>query len=424
MTEPGQTAAPRRAAFVFIFITVVLDMLALGMIIPVLPKLVEDFVGGNAGRAAEIYGLFGTVWAAMQFLFSPVLGALSDRFGRRPVILLSNLGLGLDYIVMAIAPSVGWLFLGRTISGITSASTSTAYAYIADVTPPERRAAGFGMLSAAFGLGFVVGPAVGGVLGNIDPRLPFWVAAGFSFINYMYGLLVLPESLSMDRREQFSWRRANPMGSLKLLRSNRELYGLAVVNFLGSIAHEALPTTFVLYAMYRYGWNERSVGLALAGVGVLSAVVGAGLVEPVVARFGERRTMLAGLLGGTAGFVVYGLANTGAIFCAGLPLNALWGLSGPPMAGMMTRHVSSSEQGQLQGALSSVRGIAFMIGPLLFSGVFASFIGSKRDWHLPGAPYLLAALMIAGSTLMAWQVTRPGTIGAEPTLAAATEEFK
>lgn len=424
MTEPGQTAAPRRAAFVFIFITVVLDMLALGMIVPVLPKLVEDFVGGNTARAAEIYGLFGTVWALMQFVFSPVLGAMSDRFGRRPVILLSNLGLGLDYIVMAIAPGVGWLFIGRTISGITSASLSTAYAYIADVMPPEKRAGGYGMMSAAFGLGFVVGPAIGGVLGNINPRLPFWVAAGFSFLNFGYGLLVLPESLSLKRRERFSWHRANPLGSLKLLRSHRELFGLAIVNFVGSVAHEALPTIFVLYAMYRYGWNERTVGLAIAAVGLCSALVGAGLVEPVVARFGERRTMLAGLLFGTAGFVIYGVAYTGAIFWAGLPLAALWGLSGPPMQGMMTRHVGASEQGQLQGALSSLRGIAFMIGPLVFTNVFASFIGANRDWHLPGAPFLLAALMIAGSTAMAWQTTRLRIILPEPAVAAAavTEE--
>src|SRR3984885_8898430 len=250
---------PRRAALAFIFITVFLDMLALGVIVPVLPKLIEDFMHGNTARAAEYVGLFATVWAAMQFLFSPVLGALSDRFGRRPVILLSNFGLGLDYIVMALAPNVGWLFIGRVISGITAASFSTASAYIADVAPPDKRAGGYGMISAAFGLGFVLGPAMGGVLGNIDPRLPFWVAAGFSFLNFGYGLLVLPESLSPERRERFSWRRANPMGSLKLLRSNRELFGLAIVNFLGNTAHEALPTTFVLYAMYRYGWNERTI---------------------------------------------------------------------------------------------------------------------------------------------------------------------
>jgi len=275
MTEAKQAATPRRAALAFIFVTVVLDMLALGMIVPVLPKLVEDFVGGNTARAAEIYGLFGTVWALMQFVFSPVLGGLSDRYGRRPVILLSNLGLGLDYLVMALAPGIAWLFVGRVISGITAASFSTAYAYITDVTPPEKRAASFGMMSAAFGLGFVLGPAIGGVLGHIDPRLPFWVAAGFSLLNYLYGLLVLPESLAPERRERFSWRRANPVGSITLLRSHRELFGLAFVNFIGSIAHEALPTTFVLYAMYRYGWNERTVGLAIAAVGVCSAIVGA-----------------------------------------------------------------------------------------------------------------------------------------------------
>src|SRR6267378_6289311 len=217
MTEVKRAATPRRAALAFIFVTVVLDMLALGMIVPVLPKLVEDFVGGNTARAAEIYGLFGTVWALMQFIFSPVLGALSDRYGRRPVILISNLGLGLDYLVMALAPSLAWLFVGRIISGITAASFSTAYAYIADVTEPEKRAGAFGMVGAAFGVGFVLGPAVGGLLGTLDPRLPFWVAAAFSLANAAYGYFVLPESLPRERRTAFSWARANPVGSLRLL---------------------------------------------------------------------------------------------------------------------------------------------------------------------------------------------------------------
>jgi MFS transporter, DHA1 family, tetracycline resistance protein len=286
------------------------------------------------------------------------------------------------------------------------------------VTAPEKRAASFGMLSAAFGLGFVLGPAIGGVLGNVDPRLPFWVAAGFSFLNYLYGLLVLPESLAPERREAFSWRRANPVGSITLLRSHRELLGLAFVNFVGSIAHEALPTTFVLYAMYRYGWNERTVGLAIAAVGVCSAIVGAGLVQPFVARFGERRVMLIGMVFGIAGFTLYGFAATGAIFWAALPVNALWGLSPPPMQVMMTRRVSASEQGQLQGALSSLRGIAFMIGPILFTSVFASFIGANRGWHLPGAPYLLAALLLTGAMYVAWRVTRPRM--SEPEAAFAT----
>ena len=397
----------RRAALAFIFITVVLDMLALGMIVPVLPKLIEDFVHGNAARAAEIYGIFGTVWALMQFVFAPVLGALSDRYGRRPVILLSNLGLGLDYIVMALAPGVGWLLVGRVISGITAASFSIASAYIADVTPPEKRAASFGFLGAAFGLGFVLGPALGGILGDISPRLPFWVAAGFSLLNAMYGLFVLPESLPLAQRQQFSWRRANPLGSLKLLRSHAELFGLSLANFIASVAHEALPTTFVLYVMYRYGWNERTIGLALAAVGISSAAVGAGLVQPLVARFGERRVMLVGLGCGVASFAIYGLAVTGLGFCLAIPINGLWGLAAPPMQGMMTRRVSASEQGQLQGALSSVRGIAFMIGPLVFTNIFAAFIGPERAWHLPGAPYLLAGVLLALATFVTWHTTAP-----------------
>ena len=413
MSDELESAAvqskPRRAALAFIFITVVLDMLALGMIVPVLPKLVEDFLHGNTARAAEIFGLFATVWAAMQLLFSPVLGALSDRFGRRPIILLSNFGLGFDYIVMALAPTVWWLFVGRVISGITTASFSTASAYIADVTPPEKRAGGYGMISAAFGLGFVLGPAVGGVLGNIDPRLPFWVASGLSLLNAMYGLFVLPESLPRDRREVFSWRRANPMGSIKLLRSHAELFGLSAVSFLGSIAHEALPTTFVLYAMYRYGWNARMVGLAIATVGMCSALVGAGMVQPLVARFGDRRVMLSGMWFNLAGFLIYGFASTGLLFWTGIPIGGLGGLSNPPMQSLMTRRVKETEQGQLQGALSSIRGIAFMIGPLIFTTTFASFIGPRRDWHLPGAPYLLAGLIVMVSMIIAWRATTPRT---------------
>src|SRR4051794_24886929 len=254
MTEPT-THGPRRAAFAFVFVTVLLDMFAIGIIIPVLPRLVEDFVSGDTAKAASIYGLFGTVWALMQFLFSPVLGSLSDRFGRRPIILLSNFGLGLDYILMALAPSLRWLFVGRVISGITAASISTAGAYIADVTAPEQRAAKFGMLGAAFGAGFVVGPALGGLLGDISPRLPFWVAAGFSLTNALYGLFVLPESLTRERRMAFSWQKANPLGALKLLWSHAELWGLACVSYLSNLAHVALPAVSVLYMGYRYNWS-------------------------------------------------------------------------------------------------------------------------------------------------------------------------
>src|ERR1700720_3462089 len=266
------TPPVRGAAVAFIFVTILLDMFALGLILPILPKLVESFVDNDTARAAEIFGLFGTAWALMQFLFSPILGGLSDRFGRRPVVLLSNFGLALDYVLMALAPSLTWLFVGRVISGITSASISTSFAYIADITPPERRAAVFGKVGAAFGAGFILGPAIGGLLGGMDPRLPFWVAAGLSFANTLYGLLVLPESLAKELRSPFRWRSANPVGALKLLRSDGVLAGLALVNFIAQLAHVVLPSTFVLYATFRYGWDATTVGLTLAMVGTWAMV--------------------------------------------------------------------------------------------------------------------------------------------------------
>jgi MFS transporter, DHA1 family, tetracycline resistance protein len=396
----------RRAALAFIFVTVMLDMLALGMIIPVLPKLVERFMGGNTAAAAEVFGLFNTVWALMQFLCSPVLGALSDRYGRRPVIVLSNFGLGVDHVLMALAPTLGWLFVGRVISGITAASISTAYAYIADVTPPERRAKAFGLLGAAFGMGFILGPALGGVLGAIEPRLPFWVAAAFSLTNALYGLLVLPESLAPEQRGQFCWRRANPIGSLTLLRSHPELFGLAGTNFLVNLSHVVFPSVFVLYAGYRYGWDERMVGLTMAAFGLSSMIVQAGLVGPVVKKFGERRALLIGLLFGTAGLAIFGLAPTGTAFLIGLPVMALGGFANPAAQGLMTRRVSPAEQGQLQGANSSIMGIANLVGPAIFSLTFAHAIGSAGG-SFAGAPFLLAALMLLASAALAWHATRP-----------------
>jgi DHA1 family tetracycline resistance protein-like MFS transporter len=401
-----EPAPPRRAAVTFVLVTVALDMLTIGIIAPVLPKLVLQFLAGDTARTAAIYGLFGSVWALMQFVCSPILGSLSDRFGRRPVILLSNLGLGLDYIFMAMAPSLSWLFVGRVISGITAASVPTAGAYIADVTPPEKRAGAFGLIGAAFGFGFVVGPAIGGLLGSLDPRLPFWAAAGFSLLNATYGYFVLPESLAPERRTNFSWQRANPVGSLKLLRSHHELFGLATVNFLGYIAHESLPSMFVLYAGYRYGWGERTVGLSLAAVGICSAVVSAVLTRPLVARFGERRALLAGLICGVVGFGVFAMAETSTFFVVGIPLISLWGLAGPTAQSLMSRRVGSGEQGQLQGANSSLRGISGLIGPFLFTLTFAYFISDGHP-DFPGSPYWLAALLIVGALGLAIRVTRP-----------------
>jgi len=396
---------PRRAALSFIFITVLLDMLALGIIVPVLPRLVSDFVQGDTARAAEAIGLFTTAWAFMQFVFSPLLGLLSDRFGRRPVILLSNLGLGLDYIVMALSPTLSWLFAGRVLSGITSASIPTATAYISDVTPPEKRAGAFGLLGAAFGVGFVLGPALGGWLGVRDPRLPFWVASGFSLTNALYGWLVLPESLPVERRQKaLRWKDANPVGALVFLRSHRSLLGLGTVNFLGYVAHEVYATVYVLYATYRYAWNPQTIGLSLAVVGVSSMVISGGIVRPAVRWFGERNALLTGLLLGALGFALFGWANLGWMFMAAIPVNALWSLAGPSSQSLMTQHVSPSEQGELQGAIGSVRSIAMLVGPGMFAWVFARFIAPERAVPVPGAPWYLASLLLVVAAGVAFAV--------------------
>jgi DHA1 family tetracycline resistance protein-like MFS transporter len=402
---PYAAPAPRAPAFVFIFITVLLDMLALGMIIPVLPKLVVDFLGGDTARGAQIFGVFGTAWALMQFLFSPVQGALSDRFGRRPLILMSNFGLGLDYILMALAPTLMWLFVGRVISGITSASISTAYAYIADVTPGEQRAARFGLLGVAFGAGFVFGPALGGLAGAISPRLPFWIAAALSLANALYGFVVLPESLPADKRASFTWRRANPFGALVMLTSLPQLRGLATVNFLDNLAHASLPSIGVLYMQHRYGWDERTVGFTMAGVGLCAMIVQGGLIGRTVERFGERTTLIVGLGFGVAGFAMFGLAPTGLLFWSGIPLLALWGFASPSALGLMSRRVSASEQGRLQGANSSLMGVANLLGPGLFTQVFALFIGAGSAWHLPGAAFFLAAALVVIAATVALRAT-------------------
>src|SRR5215467_10774595 len=399
MDTPVHVASPRKAAIAFIFAIVLLDVIALGIVIPVLPKLIETMLGGDTPHAAEVFGIFGTSWALMQFTFSPVLGALSDRFGRRPVLLISMSGHGLDYVLMALAPSLAWLFIGRIISGITASSFSTAYAYIADVTPPQKRA-------GAFGIGFVLGPALGGLLGTLDPRLPFWVAAAFSLANAAYGWFVLPESLPFEHRMAFSWAHANPAGSLQLFSRHPQLIGLAGVAFLYQLAHVVLPSVTVLYTSYRYGWNNATMGLTLAAVGVASGIVQAGLIRPTVDRFGERTALIVGLLCGAAGFSIYGLATTSAGFWSGIPVMALWGLAGAATMGLMSRLVGVSEQGQLQGANASIMALAGLFGPGLFTQAFARSIAPGEGWHLPGAPFLLAALLLLGAAALAWHVTR------------------
>ncbi|MDQ2832603.1 MAG: TCR/Tet family MFS transporter [Acidobacteriota bacterium] len=409
-TSPAFAALPvRRAAATFIFLTVTLDMLALGMIAPVLPRLIEGFLHGNTSSAAKMLGIFGAVFAGMQFFFSPILGSLSDRFGRRPVVLLSNFGLGLDYLLMAWAPVLGWLFVGRVISGLTASSIPTAMAYMADVTPRERRAAAFGMLNAAFGIGFVLGPALGGMLGNVNPRLPFLVAGGLSLVNGLYGLFVLPESLSRENRSPFSWRRANPIGSLNLL-NHGSMIAISCLLLLGYLAQQSLMNVYVIYADYRFHWTDRTVGFSLATIGVFTAIYGALLVKPVVKKIGERGAITLGLIGGAIGYTMFGLSKTGVVFWLGIPFLNLMSFTWPSAQSILSQKTSPSEQGQLQGAINSLRGIAGLFGPILFTWIFSKSIGPAAPFHLPGSPFFTAAAMLLIALIIAQRAAKPSRV--------------
>lgn len=404
-STPGQAPPARRAALAFIFVTILVDVLAFGLIIPVLPQLLKKITGGVLSDATIWHGLFATGFMVMQFFFSPIQGALSDRFGRRPVILVSNAGLAIDFVIMAVAETLPLLFIARLLSGATSASFSTANAYVADVTPPEKRAAAFGRLGMAFGIGFTVAPVMGAWLGAVDLHLPFWVAAGLCAANFCYGWFVLPESLPPERRVPFEWRRANPLGSLKLLRAHPELFGLAGVSFLMAMAHLVYPTTFVLYADYRFGWGLEMVGWTLLLVGLLTIIVQGGLIGRISRTFGDRRTLLLGAAAGGIGFTGYALAPTGYWFWAAMPVAALWAIAGPAAQALMTSRVSASEQGRLQGAIGSLNSIAGILGPTLFTQTLAAVAVNEVRGPLAGATFWLAAGLVTLGGLLAWRIT-------------------
>src|SRR5437879_5866295 len=395
MAEPT-TPAPSvgKAAFTFILIMVAFDFLAFGIIAPVLPDLIRSFEGGDFARASSIGGYFGLAWATMQFIFSPLLGAWSDRFGRRPVILISCFGLSIDYIFMALAPSLRWLFVGRLISGITTSNVATAFAYVTDVTKPEERAKPFGLISAAFGLGFVIGPAVGGWLGNRNLRFPFWAAAALSLGNALYGYFVLPESLPPERRAKSAWHMAHPFGSFELLRSHRELAGLSVWVTLYSLSSNSLPSMWALFAAYRYAWSGGDAGHSLCLVGACAPILSGVLVRPFVRRFGERRSVLSGLFFGTVGFAGFAFAPRGWMLLAVIPFIALWGIAAPAVQSLMARHVDPSSQGKLQGAINSLRAVTGMAGPVLFTQVFALAISPRFGLHVSVALYYWAAVLV------------------------------
>jgi DHA1 family tetracycline resistance protein-like MFS transporter len=396
----------RRAAFGFIFVSAVASAMSIGIMVPILPNLLKQFTGGDTASAAEWNVIFATCGGMMSFLAGPIMGLMSDRLGRRPVLLISLTGLGLDFLFMAFAPSLAWLFVGRLISGATSGVFSTANAYVADVTSPEKRARAFGWMGSAFSFGFLAGPAIGGLLGQYDLRLPFLAAAALTLANALYGAFILPESLAPARRTtSFDLGRGNPLGSLRLLRSQEGLLRLAGIYFLSQIGQMVWPSVFVLYTGYRYGWTPGIVGLNMMAGGLLGVGVQSFLVGPVIRRFGERGALLAGSGAAVFAFLWYGLAPTGFAYVCGMPISCLGGLLIPGLQGLMTRRVGPGEQGQLQGANQSLAGIASVIGPPLFG---LSFAGAVRhpDWNLPGLPMLLAAVITAGCLMLGLRVGR------------------
>lgn len=392
----------RKPALVFVFITLFLDVLGIGLVVPILPKLVESLAGGGVDRASYFYGWLVGLYALMQFLFAPILGNLSDRFGRRPVILFSLLGSGLDYFLLAWAPSLPWFFLGRIISGITGANFSAAAAYIADVSPPERRAANFGLIGAAFGIGFIFGPAVGGWLGeDYGLRVPFLAAGVLTLLNWLYGLFILPESLKPENRRAFSLRRSNPIGALLELRRHRLVLGLSVSYFISSLAHQVYPSIWVLYTGYRYGWDTKETGLSLALVGLTAAIVQGGLARKLIPRLGERRAAIVGFTIMAIALTGYGLAPEGWIVYPLIVFGSLSGIAVPAIQGMISRTVGDNEQGGIQGSLTSLQSVAGAIGPPLATAIFGYFISEKAPAIVPGAPFFFSSGLVVMAGFLA-----------------------
>jgi DHA1 family tetracycline resistance protein-like MFS transporter len=397
----------RKAAIGFIFITLLIDVTGLGLIIPVVPKLIEDLLHtSNISKVALFGGLLTFSYAIMQFLFAPVLGNLSDKYGRRPVLLFSLLGFGLDYILLAFAPSIGWLFVGRIIAGITGASMTTASAYIADISTPETRAQNFGMIGAAFGLGFIVGPMIGGLLGEMGPRIPFLVAAGLALLNAAYGYFVLPESLDVSNRRAFDWKRANPISSLKNLSRFPAVAGLIVSFFLIYVASHAVQSNWSYFNIEKFKWTPKMIGISLAVVGVLVSLVQGVLVRFVNPKIGNEKSVYVGLGLYTIGLVLFGLASQSWMMFVFLIPYCLGGISGPGLQAIISGSVPANEQGELQGSLTSIISITSIVGPLVMSNLFAFFTGPIAPFYFPGAPFMLAALLMLLSCFFAYKALR------------------
>jgi DHA1 family tetracycline resistance protein-like MFS transporter len=403
MTAP----APRRSAIVFIFITLLIDTIGFGIIIPVLPELIMQLSGSGLSGAARYGGWLYFVYAVTQFFCAPIIGNLGDRFGRRPVLLSALFALGVDYFVMGLAPGLAWLFVGRFIAGIAGASYAPAYAYIADISPPEKRAQNFGLVGAAFGIGFVLGPSIGGLLGSFGPRTPFFVAAGLALCNATFGLFALPESLPRERRRAFEWARANPFGTLAQLRRQPVVLGLAGVAFLWLLGHQVLPSTWAFYTMFRFDWSEAAVGYSLAASGIVMAISQAGLTRVLIPKLGgEQRAALVGLLSGAAVYCCYAFAPHGWVLYIGILGWGLAALSWPSLNALMSQQIPPNAQGELQGGLASLSSVAAVLGPPLMTQLFGKFSEPAAPVHFPGAPFLAAALLAFASALILVQVSK------------------
>lgn len=395
-----------KAAIGFIFITLMIDVTGLGLIIPVLPKLIQELIHGNISDASKYGGFLTFTYAIMQFLFAPVLGGLSDRYGRRPVLLFSLFGFGLDYLFLSFAPSIGWLFFGRAVAGITGASFTTATAYIADISTPENRAQNFGMVGAAFGLGFIIGPVIGGLLGSFGPRVPFMVAAGLSFANWIYGYFVLPESLAKENRRKFQWKRANPLGSLKQLSKYPGLTGLIAAFFLVYLASHAVQSNWSFFTIEKFQWSEKMIGISLGVVGLLVALVQGGLIRVINPALGNEKSVYIGLLLYTSGLLLFAFASSSWMMFAFLIPYCLGGISGPALQSIISGNVPPDEQGELQGALTSLISLSSIAGPPMMTGLFAYYTKPGNKIHFSGAAFLLGGILMLISAFIAYRSLR------------------
>jgi DHA1 family tetracycline resistance protein-like MFS transporter len=398
-----------RNALTFVFITLLIDVIGISIIIPVMPTLIEQLIHGDVSVAAKYNGWLMLTYALMQFVFSPVLGGLSDRYGRRPILLISLLGLGIDYVFLAMAPSIAWLFIGRAIAGIAGASFTTASAYIADVSTPEKRAQNFGLIGVAFGVGFILGPVIGGIASDWGPRAPFWLSAGLSMVNFLYGFFVFPESLAKENRRAFNWKRANAVGSLLQLRKYPVVSGMVISLTLVYIAAHAVQSTWSFFTIFKFGWSEKIVGYSLGLVGLLIAVVQGGLIRVAIPKLGKENAVLVGLALYAIGMFLFSFANQSWMMFAILIPYCLGGIAGPALQGIISGEVAANEQGELQGGLTALMSVTSIIGPLLMNNLFSYFSSKNAPVYFPGAPFLLGGLLMIASILFAWPKLKKST---------------